>query len=156
MREPLDGGGRYTRRPLNDRWLGAVCVFAAYVAIARGLGNGYPFSTFDMYADVTEHSASRVLAREESGEVHELRAYEAYRCDGPLELQPAACERNGRYYRIDYVDREAAEYLADQATVPARGEPRRVDVVRRIWRFRGPGEPEVEDCPVATCRAVRR
>jgi hypothetical protein len=111
-----------------------------------------------MYSATSARTASRMLAREPSGEVHEIRAYEAYRCEGaaPLDLAPAACERGGPYYRIDYVDRETADYLGAEERAPVRGDARPVELVRRIWRFRGSGEPAVEDCPVASCRAVRR
>jgi hypothetical protein len=142
-------------RAIDDAWFPAACVLAGYVVIAQGLGNLYPFSTFEMYAGVSTHTASRVLAVDAAGAAHEIRDFEAYRCDA-LDLQPAACRENGEYYSIGYVEREAAEYLAAQASPPARGEPQPVRLVRRIWRFHGAGEPTVEDCALASCQAVPR
>lgn len=127
-------------RATDDAWFPAACVLAGYVAIAQGLGSLYPFSTFEMYA---------------GGSTHEIRDYEAYRCDS-LDLQPAACREHGEYYTIGYVEREAQEYLSTQASAPAHGDEERVQLVRRIWRFEGPKEPAVEDCALSTCRAVRR
>lgn len=142
-------------RATNDAWFPALCVFAGYVAIAQGLGNLYPFSTFEMYAGVSTHTASRVVAVDPGGGVHEIRDFEAYRCDS-LDLQPSTCSEHGEYYSIGYVERETAEYLAGQSTAPVHGEAQTVRLVRRIWRFQGGGAPEVEDCALANCQAVRR
>ena len=141
-------------RAVDDAWFPALCVLVGYFAIARGLGNFYPFSTFEMYAGLSAHTASRVLAVDAAGGEHEIRRFEGYRCDS-LELEPPSCREHGDYYRIGYVEREAAEYLAAQAAAPERGEGEPVRLVRRIWRFHGSGPPTVEDCPVASCRAVR-
>lgn len=142
-------------RATDDAWFPAACVLAGYVAIAQGLGSLYPFSTFEMYAGVSTHTASRMLVVDSGGSTHEIRDYEAYRCDS-LDLQPAACREHGEYYTIGYVEREAQEYLSTQASAPAHGDEERVQLVRRIWRFEGPKEPAVEDCALSTCRAVRR
>jgi hypothetical protein len=144
-----------SRRATDDAWFPAACVLAGYVVIAQGVGNLYPFSTFEMYAGVSTHTASRVLALDAAGATHEIRDFEAYRCD-TLDLQPAACRERGDYYSIGYVEREAAEYLAAQASVPPRGDELPIRLVRRIWRFHGTGEPAVEDCALASCEAVRR
>jgi hypothetical protein len=142
-------------RITDDAWFPALCVLAGYVVVAQGLGNLYPFSTFEMYAGVSAHTASRVLAVDSSGAPHEIRDFEGYRCDS-LDLEPASCREHGEYYTIGYVEREAAEYFAAKASTPAHGEEQPLRLVRRIWRFHGGGRPDVEDCPVASCRAVRR
>jgi hypothetical protein len=142
-------------RITDDAWFPALCVLAGYVVIAQGLGNLYPFSTFEMYAGVSTHTASRVLAVDSGGSTHEIRDFEAYRCDS-LDLEPASCRENGEYYTIGYVEREAAEYLAANASTPAHGEEQPLRLVRRVWRFQGSGQPTVEDCSLASCRAVRR
>jgi hypothetical protein len=142
-------------RAIDDAWFPAACVLAGYVAIAQGLGNLYPFSTFEMYAGVSTHTASRVLAVDPAGATREIRDFAAYRCDS-LELQPASCRDHGEYYSIGYVEREAAEYLAAQASAAPQGEELSIRLVRRIWRFHGAREPTVEDCALASCRAVRR
>jgi hypothetical protein len=142
-------------RATDDSWFPALCVLAGYVVIAQGLGNLYPFSTFEMYAGVSTHTASRVLAVDSGGGMHEIRDFEAYRCDS-LDLEASTCREHGEYYTIGYVEREAAEYLQAQASVPVHGEDQPVQLVRRIWRFRGAGQPTVEDCALASCRAVRR
>lgn len=143
-------------RATDDAWFPAVCVLAGYVAVSQGLGNLYPFSTFEMYAGVSTHSASRVLAIDAAGTAHEIRDFEAYQCES-LDLEPSACREHGEYYTIGYVEREAAEYLADQASVQTEhGEEQPVRLVRRIWRFHGPGQPTVEDCPLSSCHAAVR
>lgn len=142
-------------RATDDAWFPAACVLAGYVVIAQGLGNLYPFSTFEMYAGVSTHTASRVLALDSAGATHEIRDFEAFRCDS-LDLEPAACRDHGEYYTIGYVEREATEYLAAQATASVHGDEQPVYLVRRIWRFHGGGQPAVEDCPLASCHAVRR
>jgi hypothetical protein len=139
----------------DDAWFPALCVLAGYVVIAQGLGNLYPFSTFEMYAGVSTHTASRVIAVDPGGGAHEIRDFGAYRCDS-LDLEPSACGEHGEYYTIGYVEREAAEYLAAQSTAATQGEGESVRLVRRIWRFRGTGQPTVEDCALASCRAVPR
>ena len=142
-------------RATDDAWFTAACVLAGYVVIAQGLGNLYPFSTFEMYAGVSTHTASRVLAVDSGGATHEIRDFEAYRCDS-LELEPASCREHGEYYTIGYVEREAAEYLAAQPSAPPHAEAQPVHLVRRIWRFHGPEQPTVEDCSLANCQAVQR
>lgn len=142
-------------RALDDAWFSALCVLAGYVAIAQGLGNLYPFSTFEMYAGVSTHSASRVVALDSGGATHEIRDFEAYGCDS-LDLEPASCREHGDYYTIGYVEREAVEYLASPPSAPPHGDAQPIRLVRRIWRFQGPGQPTIEDCPLARCQAVRR
>lgn len=142
-------------RALDDAWFPAACVLAGYFAVAQGLGNLYPFSTFEMYAGVEAHSASRLLARDGDGRVHEIREFSAYRC-GPIDLRPAGCAGGEDYYTIGYVEREAAEDLAARTAAPMSGPARDVLLIRRVWRFHGPDAPSVDDCAVATCQAVAR
>ena len=139
----------------DDAWFPALCVLAGYVVIAQGLGSLYPFSTFEMYAGASTHSASRLLARDAGGAMHEIREFGAYRC-GPLDLQPVSCRSGGEYYTIGYVEREAGEYLASHSAASPASDARPVDLVRRIWRFHGAGKPALEDCVVASCEAVVR
>jgi hypothetical protein len=141
-------------RPDPASTLGAA-VLATYLLVAQGIGDLYPFSTFSMYSAHPTDSGSRIVARDASGALRELSAYERWTCprDGALE-QIDAC---GEVTTIDYLDREAREYLAEHAgpdaPAPPGSEP--VEVVRRIWRFGGEA-PLVRDCPLARCRAVRR
>lgn len=142
-------------RASDDAWFPALCVLAGYFVIARGLGNLYPFSTFEMYAAVEARSASRLLAEDGEGRLHEIREFAAYRC-GSIDPKPAACATGGDYYTIGYVEREAAEDLATRTAAPMNGAAQDVRLIRRVWRFHGPGAPSVQDCMVATCQAVSR
>jgi hypothetical protein len=134
--------------------LGAV-VLATYLLVAQGIGDLYPFSTFSMYSAHPTDSGSRIVARDASGALRELSAYERWACPraGALE-QVDAC---GEVTTIEYLDREAREYLAEHESpdAPALPGSEPIDVVRRTWRFGGEA-PIVRDCPLVRCRAVRR
>jgi hypothetical protein len=123
-----------------------------YVAIARGLGNVYPFSTFSMYSGARASSASRVVARDDRGALHEVTDYVAWSCGEAVDVRPERCAEQQAFYTIPYVDRAAEEYLLANGGDDPRAVP--VDVVRHIWRFRT--EPNAEDCVLQRCRAVPR
>ncbi|MFO0548834.1 MAG: hypothetical protein U0271_10625 [Polyangiaceae bacterium] len=77
-------------------------VFAGYVGLARIVENLYPLSTFSMYAGEHMDTASRLLAREADGTVHELDRYASFRCDPPVDLstEHVVCGDLGPYYTI--------------------------------------------------------
>lgn len=68
-----------------------------YLAIARGVENLYPFSTFNMYSVERAASASRVLARDAHGAVSEVTGWERWECDAPPDLDAAPCRALGRF-----------------------------------------------------------
>ena len=65
----------------------------------------------------------------------------------------------GDAYTIDYLDREARDYVGDaRLGSGALDAPDiAVDVVRRVWRFE-PGHDDlvVDDCVLSRCRAVEK
>jgi len=127
----------------------ALFAFAFYVALAGSVHNLYPFSTFAMFAGGHAARASRIVARDGAGRVHEVDGFARWRCDGPLRVEHDACAQHGAYSQVDYQDRAALDFLGAHAG--DGGEP--VDLVRRIWRLDG-GAPAIEDCLVAHCRAA--
>jgi hypothetical protein len=138
--------------------------FVGYFAVARIVGNVYPFSTFPMYAGEHLTSGSRIVAKDDMEHLHEVSDGIAWECDAPSQdraaqsatpgLDPTACI--GRdVYSITYVDREAIDYVRAHPGSDPRSQP--VDLVRHIWRFPdGEGPPTQTDCRIARCRALFR
>jgi hypothetical protein len=131
----------------------AVLSFIGYLAVARIVGNVYPFSTFPMYAGEQLSTGSRIVAKDETQRLHEVTDGIAWECETPA-LDPNGC--SGRdIHTISYVDREAIDYVREHTGSDPRARP--VEIVRHIWRFpddRGP--PTTSDCRLALCRAVLR
>lgn len=126
-----------------------------YLLIARAAGNLYPFSTFNMYSTERLGSASRIVARDAHGDIHELDTFTAWDCPAALDPRPTACPAHWPFYYIPYLDRYAEIRLQARAAALPHAPP--VTVIRRIWRLDDrPGPPTIEDCPLLTCRAVRR
>ena len=136
----------------RPRVIVAALVFVTYTALAFSLHNFYPVSTFEMYAAQRTDSASRVVARDAGGQVHELDRFDAWRCDGPISVEPAACPGQFPYSYTTYLDRAAVDFVGQHAG--AGGEP--VDVIRRVFRLSDQPQIAVEDCLLQHCRAVRR
>lgn len=135
----------------------SVVLGVAYFAVSRGFQNFYPFSVVDMYAGRPDGDPSRILAVDASGRARELSAYVDWRCDGPVsEAQVSCAALPGRAMTIGYVDRDVLAHITDHpARGAAVGEP--VRVVRRVWQLGArSGPPPHVDCPLASCRAVRR
>lgn len=133
----------------------AVVVCAAYFAVARVAGNLYPFSTFSMYSRRALGHPSRLLARDARGAVHEIAAFDRFRCPPLPPLEQTRCDGRSDVETIEYLDRDADAYVrAHRADAPG-GEP--VDLVRRVWIFpEGDGAPRTEDCLVARCSVELR
>lgn len=136
-------------------------VLVGYLATARLVENLYPFSTFPMYAGERSDSASRLVAREADGSVHEASEYAAWSCEEEVDLsrEHDRCGALPRYSTIPYIDREIVESIRSrsQGSQGASGAGVHVTIVRRVFRFPdGPGAPSVEDCEVGRCKAVRR
>jgi hypothetical protein len=131
-------------------WLVAISVFATYLLAARGPGNLFPFSVFDMYQAHAPDVVARVLAIDAAGRAYELDAYDAWSCEWQGELQRAEATCGADHRPLDYVTRDQAHYLEQH-----QGEgDEAVRVVSRAYRVRDAGV--FEDCMLATCRAHRR
>jgi hypothetical protein len=156
------GAGSWLRRRARDpRTIVALLVLAGYFIVARLVENLYPFSTFPMYAAEREATASRILARELDGSVHEIDEYAAWSCEEPLDLaaEPDRCAALARYATIPYIDREIEARIRELERAAPMADPAGapVTLVRRVFRFPdGPGKARVEDCALGRCKAVRR
>jgi hypothetical protein len=143
------------RAPTDTARVTALLALLGYLALARAAGNLYPFSSFNMYSTERLASASRVVARDEHGAVHELDEYSGWDCPAPPDLAPHSCPAQWPFYYIPYLDREAADLLRDRAA--SLPDAPMVTLIRRVWRLGDrPGAPPIEDCVLRTCRAVPR
>jgi hypothetical protein len=70
-----------------------------YLAAARGVGNLYPFSTFEMYGATRLVDASRIVVRERD-EVHELDRFSQWRCDSAPDPDPRVCVACWTFFNI--------------------------------------------------------
>ncbi|APR79814.1 Hypothetical protein A7982_05161 [Minicystis rosea] len=136
-------------------WI-TVLVMGGYLLVARLVGNVYPFSTFSMYSEMQTDSASHLVARDRTGKLHDVTAYDGWSCPEPLDIDPPRCREPNPFSSIGYIDRASLEHVrASHATHDGQAEP--VDLVRHIWRFqKGSGDVRTEDCLLAQCQAVRR
>lgn len=135
--------------PGLPRWLPWV-LLGTYVLAARGAGNVYPFSTFEMYGSTPLDSASRIVVRD-GDEVHEVERFARWSCDRVPTEDPRACSREWPFFHMEGVDRATLRRVRE-AEVPGDGA-RSVALVRRIWRLRADGPPTIADCELARCEA---
>lgn len=159
MASPLPPSGSAGRRGPRPGLAAVVSLVlgVGYFAVSRGFQNFYPFSVVDMYAGRPDGAPSRIVAVDASGRAREVSAYVGWRCDGPLSEAPVPCAAlPGPMMTIGYVDRDVLAHIAAHpAGAAAAGEP--VRVVRRVWQLGArSGPPPHVDCPLASCRAVRR
>ncbi|HWB77798.1 MAG TPA: hypothetical protein VG755_22680 [Nannocystaceae bacterium] len=122
-----------------------------YLAAARGVGNLYPFSTFEMYGATRLVDASRIVVRE-GDDVHELDRFAHWRCDRVPDPDPRSCVASWPFFHIEAADRAAIDRIAS-ASAPI-GDASTVEIVRRVWRLDGDAV-RVEDCELARCEAAR-
>jgi hypothetical protein len=134
-------------------WAVSILVLGGYAGIALAVHNLYPFSVFDMYSR-PRISASRIVARDESGKLSEVERYDGWRCPAPVDVSPSQCGEPGSFFYTTYLDASRAAYIADHGASDGVGRP--VDVVRRIWWLDEPGPPRITDCVLQSCSAVRR
>jgi hypothetical protein len=121
-----------------------------YLAAARGVGNLYPFSTFEMYGASPLVDASRIIAITDEGP-RELERFSGWRCEVAPDPDPRVCGASWPFFHIEAVDRAAVDRVAAAAAPGA--DAREVVIVRRIWRLdRSP--VHVEDCELARCEAA--
>lgn len=127
-------------------------ILGLQLAVAFGVGNLYPFSTFEMYGGTRLTSASRIGVRV-GDQVVEIREFSRWRCQAPPDPSPQACPREWPMQHIEAIDREAVAWIAAAGDPGADGVP--VEVVRRIWRWESDdGRASVSDCVLARCEAA--
>ncbi|MFO0635583.1 MAG: hypothetical protein U0168_22295 [Nannocystaceae bacterium] len=141
-----------TRAPVWAAW----SIFAAYVVAARGIGNAFPLSVFDMYQGRGGDSAARVLVRESDGRTRELDRYTALQCHPRLpQLMEVRRSCGPQHQPLDYVTRDQQRWL--EAHLVDEPQPREVAIVSRAWWLRPhAGEPGFDDCVIARCTATER
>ncbi len=138
---------------IDPRAIVALLALAGYAAVARAVDNLYPLSTFSMYAADQVTTGSRLLARDERGGAREIEDYTRWHCEeAPTEaLERARCE--ARSYGIPYIDRAIRAQIEERRAPQKTVRSRKVTLIRRTFRFAGPGEPRVEDCAITQCSA---
>jgi hypothetical protein len=143
------------RRLLGPAELLVASLMAGYLLVAFGLGNLYPFSTFSMYSGTHQRNASRIVARDRLGALHEVTDFSAWSCDEPPDPSGETCLGGGAIYAIGYIDRASIAHVLEHgpAAPPAPAtEP--VLLVRHVWYLDDPGR--ADDCFIAHCRVARR
>lgn len=136
-----------SRPPLA--WVVAIAVFVTYLAAARGPGNLFPLSVFDMYQGHAPAVVARLLVIDGAGSAAEVDAFEDWSCSWEAESVEDTCGENHRL--IDYVERDQRLYLEQNA---GEGDVS-VELVSRAYPLHQPRR-DAEDCVVARCRARRR
>jgi hypothetical protein len=141
------------RSRISQRWVAAWAIFATYVVTARGVGNLFPFSVFDMYQRRPAGEAARIVAIDDTGAVSELSEWTAFACEGgrPVLTDGVKCGREDR--AIPYVTRDQQRYL-DAHT--GEGGPAHLSLVSRSYVLSEQGGAlRFSDCLLARCAARR-
>lgn len=129
----------------------ALVLLAAYVAAARGVGNLYPFSTFEMYGGTRLTTASRIAVVDADG-VHEVERFLRWRCAAPIDVDPRRCTKEWPYFHVEARDREVLAHI-ERAPEPGN-DARDVNLIRRVWRATEDGPMIASDCKLARCEAA--
>jgi hypothetical protein len=129
----------------------AASFIVAYVGVAHGLGEQYPFSPLHMFSSGKE-VMGQIVARGPDG-LHPVGDYAQFHCDGPMDFTASiACGDMGHQSEED---RLSSDYVNAHLGPVRGGDP--VGVVRRIFRIEQPGGPLVTtECELAHCTAVLR
>lgn len=147
VRANAEKQGRYARLVV------AAVACVAYVVIARGALNLYPFSVFGMYSKAGLSAASRIIAVDPQGRAHEIDELDAFACDRAIDTSPSACAARGVFYYNPSLDLAAVNLVSRRRGAGANP----IAIVRRIYRFDShDGRPREEDCVLAQCRANAR
>lgn len=134
-------------RPIDHRLVLGALVFIGYSAVARSVGNLYPFSIFPMYAGKAGDATSRVMVRGADGAYEEVPRYEGFACESLPVLETTTC---AGVAGIPYIDREREQHIREHAGTG--GQP--VELVRRVFSFDGKSRPS--HCVSTRCTAVKR
>ena len=127
----------------------ALTLIGAYVVTARGVGNLFPISTFEMYGRSTPGSASRIIVRRSDGSLAEVTDFEAFDCATEVSADPMTCLDAWPFEHVPAEDEGAVAHVQEAAARLDDGEE--VEVVRRVWRLRDETVPHAEDCTLARC-----
>jgi len=131
--------------------LRALVLLVAYVAAARGVGNLYPLSTFEMYGGTRLTTASRIAVIDAAG-VHEVERFSRWRCAASVDVDPRRCTHQWPYFHVEARDREVLAHIERAADPGADARP--VVVIRRVWRASEDGPMTPSDCELARCEAA--
>lgn len=131
--------------------LRALVLLAAYVVAARGVGNLYPLSTFEMYGGTRLTTASRIAVIDADG-VHEVERFSRWRCNAPVDVDPRRCTNEWPFFHVEARDREVLAHI-ERAAEPST-DARDVTVIRRVWRAAEDGPMIASDCELARCEAA--
>lgn len=137
----------------------SIIAFVGYFLISRVVVNQFPFSTYSMYSRMTLPAdgivrGCHLMARGPDGVVSDVNQYTSWECP--------AWEKAARQSIWDLdcplfynVEDPIAEYLHHHATRGAAAAIP-VDLVRRVWKFKGNDPASVSDHVIVSCRAVLR
>lgn len=128
----------------------AAMLALAYVATSRGVGNLYPWSSFEMYGATRLTTASRIAVRVD-GRVAEIERFSRWRCEAPPVVDPRRCVGQWPYFHVEARDLEVLAHIDAAGDPGDAGRP--AVVVRRVWRL-GDGPAQAEDCELARCEVA--
>ncbi len=140
----------------RQRVVVAALALAAYVSLAFGVEDAFPFYRFDMFSWPMRTPVGRVMAQTADGEVRPVEDFVDWACERPpaeAVLGPAVgCPD---HVRGDRFERQALRHLA---THPARSpeavqDAPAVQLVRRVIGVSERGRPQVLACALASCVA---
>lgn len=136
----------------------SLLALGAYVGIALGVENLYPFSTFPMYSDSKFESGARLVVLSDDGIAREVEDYVGWACVDLAPVETTVCPDGELSQPEGYLLKEAYDYIDAHPPADVDDPTRRdVELVIRTWRLT-PGETDVTrlDCPVHRCRARLR
>lgn len=120
-----------------------------FVIASRVLGEQYPVGPLSMFSGGLR-AASHIAARTSDGRTCELDAFEAFRCEGPIDFRPAAhpaCRADAEHPEQD---RKAEVFVRAHE---GSGDER-IELIRRTFRVERPSGPvAITDCTLAVCAA---
>lgn len=130
----------------------AIGLLLIYVVVARGVGNLYPWSTFEMYGGVGSNTASQIVVRDAQGQIVPVNSFRRYNCNRKIQADPQVCGELWPFDHLPYKDAAAAQRI-NGARAPTQAS-QQVEVLRRVWRFVPElSAPQVRDCSLARCQA---
>lgn len=141
--------------PMREARALSIVVFVVYVAVAFGVNNAFPFSTFEMYSGDAPTSPARLVVEDAAGEYHEIDRYTDWSCAVELDyamLEQAMCPDGEPGRPLGYIVQQKLDYMRQHAATGAQGEP----LVLLIHAWRLGDEIVTVDCVVTECSAVRR
>lgn len=130
-------------------FLGVLAI--SYAVIARGVGNLYPFSIFEMYAKPSGSVTTRLGVRDSTGGVHDVSSYVDWHCSEPIVWEKFSCDVEPLRRVPNYLERAEINHVQSNISDVAKGEP--VDLIQRVWRVSSEQSISVADCTLTKCNA---